>query len=382
MKSLKIRFIRGETHHGLYYTACRSQGRSAGAKPAANTFFVWLVSALSGRRAARGKRYELAGILAVLVIAKLAGMKSLLGASEWISYQGPLLREGLQLRWKRMPCTNTYSYILARLDSEQINASLAAWLVRQATESRKSHGGSSDKKTSSPHEHVAIDGKVLKGTGKQSYGGEEAQEHVLHVYEVQTGIVLQQCPIGEKRNEVSALKPLLTEVLCKGRILTADAAQSYHEFGRTVQRAGGDVIVIIKENTPLTWADLELFFEDPHADRSTWQSYTHSEKGHGRLESRSILTSPDLNEFLYRDWGEVGQLFRLQRERTCNSNHTLEVIYSWMSLPEKQYSPQRLLSLIRAHWAWKIDSTGDGMRRWERIAVACDTRAWQLCWQS
>ena len=62
-----------------------------------------------GRRA-RGKRYDLAGLLVVLVLAKLAGMKSLLGASDWTKDQKQLLRQGLQLSWKRMPCANTYSY--------------------------------------------------------------------------------------------------------------------------------------------------------------------------------------------------------------------------------------------------------------------------------
>src|ERR1700726_2804778 len=132
-------------------------------------------------------------------------------------------------------------------------------------------------------------------------------------------------PLARSATRVSALKPLLTEVLCKGRILTTDAAQSYHEFGRLVKRAGGDVILIMKDNTPATRADLELFFEDPQADRSTWQSYEQIEKGHGRLERRHILTSPDLNEFLYRDWGDVGQVFRVQRERTCKEKHSVEV---------------------------------------------------------
>ncbi len=36
---------------------------------------------------------------------------------------------------------------------------------------------------------------------------------------------------------------------------------------RVVKRAGGEVILIIKNNTPQTRADLELFFEDPQADR-------------------------------------------------------------------------------------------------------------------
>jgi hypothetical protein len=46
----------------------------------------------------------------VLVLAKLAGMQSLLGVSEWIADHASLLREGLHLACKRMPCANTYSY--------------------------------------------------------------------------------------------------------------------------------------------------------------------------------------------------------------------------------------------------------------------------------
>ena len=61
-------------------------------------------------RCARGKRYELAGLLVVLVLAKLAGMQSLQGASDWIADQQALLRDSLPLAWKRMPCANTYSY--------------------------------------------------------------------------------------------------------------------------------------------------------------------------------------------------------------------------------------------------------------------------------
>jgi hypothetical protein len=55
-------------------------------------------------------------------------------------------------------------------------------------------------------------------------------------------------------------------------------------MARLVKRAGGDVVLFIKDNTPATRADLELFFEDEQADRRTWQSFAKSEKGHGRLE--------------------------------------------------------------------------------------------------
>src|SRR5438132_13481501 len=315
-------------------------------------------------REARGKRYELAGLVVVLVLEKLAGMKSLSGASDWIQDQEVLLRQGLHLPWKRMPCANTYSYALARLDSQQVNAALAAWFVRKASQSRC--GEEPNRlvaQASERHVHLAVDGKALRGTGKQAYGGEKPQKQVLHVYEPQTGIVVHQCPIAQEHNEVSTLKPLLTEVLCKGRILTSDAAQSYHDFGRLVHRAGGDVVLFIKDNTPATRADLELFFEDPEADRRTWQSFEQIEKGHGRLERRQITTSPDLTDYLRRDWGEVGQVFRLQRERQSKEKSSVEVVYGWTSLSPQCCSPERLAQLIRAHWAvenrlhWRRDVT-------------------------
>ena len=186
----------------------------------------------------------------VLVLAKLAGMKSLSGASDWVRDQAERLREHLKLSWRQMPCANTYKYALVRLDSQQVHEQFRDWLVRTEAESRcgaEPTGGAVRSTGSSPRDRW----KSPQGNGQTSLWGEKPQKHVLHVYEVQTGIVLHQCPIEEKQNEVSALKPLLTEVLCKGWILTADAAQSYHEFGQLVKRAGGDVILIIKDNMSL-----------------------------------------------------------------------------------------------------------------------------------
>ena len=123
------------------------------------------------------------------------------------------------------------------------------------------------------------------------------------------------------------------------------------------------MLVVVKGNTPATQADLALFFEDEHAVRRTWQSWEQVEKGHGRMERGSIIITPDLNDYLRQDWGEVGLVFRLQRERTLHGKHSVEVIYGWSSLSPQRCSPQRLLRLIRAHWAvenrlqWRRDVT-------------------------
>jgi hypothetical protein len=123
---------------------------------------------LTDGRAARGKTYELAGLGVLLVLAKLAGMKSLQGASDWIRDQQTHVVLQLKLTWKRMPCRNTSHYALFRLDSEKVNECLAAWLIRKEAESRCGEEPSRLATQSEQRSvHLAIDGKVLKGTGQQ-----------------------------------------------------------------------------------------------------------------------------------------------------------------------------------------------------------------------
>ena len=311
---------------------------------------------LEDGRKARGKHYDLAGILLIIVLATLAGMSSLLAVSDWARDQEEAIRADGNLRWKRMPCTKTSSSVLARLDSQPVKAHLASWLVRQMKQ--QSIGEPEDHQA-----HLAIDGKALKRTGTRAYGGEHPHQHLLHLSEADTGVVLQQVPLGSKTNEAGALKPFLTEAIWKGRVLTADAAQRYHAFTRHVKRAGGDVILIIKDTTPVARSDLELFCEDPQADRSSWQSLTQGDKGHGRLERRLITRSPDLHGLFFKDWGESGQAFRLQRECTIKGEHWCQVRYGVPTLALKLCPPQRLLSYLRAHWKvenhlhWQRDAT-------------------------
>ena len=128
-------------------------------------------------RAARGKHYDLAELLVVLIMAKLAGMKSLLGASDWVRDQQHRLVPQLNLTWKQMPCANTYKYALLHLESQQINKHFAAWLVRQEAQNRGAEEPSRLAAQSFGRSvHLAIDGKVLKGTGKKIYGGEKLKK--------------------------------------------------------------------------------------------------------------------------------------------------------------------------------------------------------------
>src|SRR5512135_201879 len=85
---------------------------------------------LSDARRDQGKRYELALVLCLLVLAKLAGETSLSGATEWIRHRAAVLAEQFGLRRKNMPCQMTYCNVLARVDAKHLDEILQAFFVR------------------------------------------------------------------------------------------------------------------------------------------------------------------------------------------------------------------------------------------------------------
>jgi hypothetical protein len=76
---------------------------------------------------------------------------------------------------------------------------------------------------------------------------------------------------------------------------------------------------------------------------------TTRDKGHGRIEVRRITATTWRNDYL-RDWPQVGQAFRLERERTVNGRTTAEVVYGITSLTPAAATAEQLLAYVRAHW--------------------------------
>lgn len=66
---------------------------------------------LTDPRRGQGKRYQLALILSLLVLAKLAGQQTLSGATEWIRHRSKMLVQRFGLSREEMPCQTTYSNV-------------------------------------------------------------------------------------------------------------------------------------------------------------------------------------------------------------------------------------------------------------------------------
>ena len=67
---------------------------------------------ISDKRKARGRRYALATVLTLSVLAKLGGEDTPEGMAEWVKYRGQDLQASLRLKRESMPHAVTYRRVL------------------------------------------------------------------------------------------------------------------------------------------------------------------------------------------------------------------------------------------------------------------------------
>jgi predicted transposase YbfD/YdcC len=74
------------------------------------------------------------------------------------------------------------------------------------------------------------------------------------------------------------------------------------------------------------------------------------DKGHGRIEKRSLEVTSSLAEYLGSDWPGCTQVFRLTRMRKTGEKVETEVVLGITSLPRERAGAKALLGLTRNHW--------------------------------
>lgn len=72
------------------------------------------------------------------------------------------------------------------------------------------------------------------------------------------------------------------------------------------------------------------------------------EKGHGRIEKRTLETTPTLTAG--QKWKGLKQGFRITRERTVGGKKSVEVVYGITSLSMRRANAATLLAILRDHW--------------------------------
>lgn len=291
---------------------------------------------LHDKRKAKGKRYALATILMGIFLAKLCGEDKPSGIAEWVRLREQWITRMLGVKREGMPHHNTYRRVLA----DGIDATEFESMAREHFK----HSGEAGYQVV-----VSMDGKIARGTIDT-----EASDglYLLAAYLPGEGITLAQVAIESQQNEISAAPYLLTCINLRNKVVIGDALHTQRKISIQIGTTGGNYLWVVKGNQPQLLEDLHDWFDTsipllpgmgyPPKD---FRSVTVTNKGHGRIEVRTLTTSSQLNDFL--DWPFLQQVFKLERSVTVlkTGQTRYEILYGITSL-----SAEQLLKMLRSYW--------------------------------
>ena len=240
--------------------------------------------------------------------------------------------------------------LMNRVDPALFSSAFTAW-VREAWPDRG--------------EFIAIDGKTSRRSHDRSC--DKAPLHLVSAFATTTRLVLGQQAVADKSNEVTAI-PLLLERLgqdggLEGTIVTIDAVATNATIASAIKAQGADYLLAVKANQPTLRAEVEAYFNQaPVADLDT---FADLDKGHGRIEQRTVTVAGDLDWFKgeRRFPGElrlpgVSTIIRVASRTELKDRGRFDTRYFIASAP---LTAQRAAAIVRGHWAienslhWTLD---------------------------
>jgi len=151
----------------------------------------------------------------------------------------------------------------------------------------------------------------------------------------------------KRTNEIKTAIPLLDALDIKGKEVSADALLTPRRFATyLVEKRQAHYHFTVKGNQPGLLEALEFYFQE----RGQPHFVEHTSPDHGRLETRKIWTTTELNAFL--DFPHVGRAFVIERHVTEKKTGATsrEIAYGLTSRTPAQARPQRVLHVNRGHW--------------------------------
>jgi predicted transposase YbfD/YdcC len=311
--------------------------------------FAEQLQGISDPRKRRGQSYEWQYLLLIVASAVLAGQRSVRGMAQWATEQAPELLASLQPRRQRIPSVATLHRVLTDVPIAVLERRMSAY-TRQIDQDDAGEGGIQTKQGEILRGQ-SVDGKTLCGASQH---GEVV--HLVSLVRHENGIALKQERVESKIDERKAARHLLDPEHLPHTVTTTDALYTQTKQAEQILAGGGHYLMVVKRNQPSLYQAIELGFAalpPINAEEAAFwrlQSYTTTDKGHGRLERRTLESTTALNDYL--EWPGVAQVLRRTCQRTDlkTGKNTTHVRYAVTSLPRKRVSLAQVELLWRRHW--------------------------------
>lgn len=181
-----------------------------------------------------------------MVVATLAGMRSLEAIAQFARDHGTPLARALGFRSAKTPCRATLSNLLRRLDVAAIEDALGRWVVARCPDLGEQRG---------------LDGKSVRGTRE----GPIPAVHLLAAYAPHVAAVVAQIRVDGKTNEHKAALELLGVLPLAGAVVTGDAMFCQKDVCAAVVNGAGEYLFTVKDNQPAVHYDIACMFGESAA---------------------------------------------------------------------------------------------------------------------
>jgi len=301
---------------------------------------------ISDPRSRMGRQHSFVSILGVTACGMLAGARTFDAIGEWSKNLSKKQLEKLRCRMNRAPSLTTIKETLYRIDCEEFDRKINAWLARQALKNSQARC-------------IAVDGKTLRGSSNSAPKKPAIQllSALLH----DEKIVVAQRVVEQKTNEIGEVKSLLANMDLSGVYVTLDALHCQKDTMSHIHERGGHFVITVKNNQKTLLNDIKDLFELYGNDLAS--TCEEKSKGHGRVETRqvqSVEIDPAMAEMLgfphIRQVCKIDRFARLQSKKIERQ----ESVYVATNVTAAQAPAATMLSIVRQHW--RIENSSHHVR--------------------
>jgi predicted transposase YbfD/YdcC len=307
--------------------------------PAIDQMFAFFAVVHDPRRQHPTTLHALETILTITVLATICGAQNWVEIAHWGHAKAEWLAEFLDLT-HGIPSHETFGRVFAVLAPESLQQAFVSWMKALADLSQGI---------------VALDGKTIRRSLDSADG--KGPIHVVNAWASANAVVLAQCKVDAKTNEITALPELLRMLNLAGAVVTIDAMGCQVEIARQIQEQGADYVLSVKENQPSLYrdcAELFVWLRGPHPlDQPVVFGYdAQVDGGHGRIETRRVWSTEALAGVVSGErWPGLTSLVMVESIRQLGEEESVEQRYYLSSLPgATDAAAKRFNSVIRTHW--------------------------------
>jgi predicted transposase YbfD/YdcC len=293
-------------------------------------------------RKRQGRRHRWLTLLCLIVAALASAQRTPRAIARWVREHREELFAVLPPSVSRLPSDATIRRTLALLDVTRLEQALSAFQPVTAPLPK------APTRPPDALQGAAIDGKAIRGVGRDGHPC-----HLVSLVQHDDARVLGQVEVAQKRDERSAVPSLLEGRNLTGKVITLDALHTVRATARQIRAQNGHYLMIVKKNQAALYEYLDMLFTLPAhpADREVWDTVgPTSEKGHGRLETRTLTCGNAHIEDV--DWPDVQQVVRRECERLVlkTGKRSTEVTYGLVSMTPQEAGAVTIERLWRGHW--------------------------------